>query len=393
MNDSGITEDDYSHALKVWEKFKCKNIGDYCDLYCRTDVLLLADVFENLRKKCLLHYKLDPAHYFTRPEMSWDALLKKTGVEIELLTQLIITDYDQYMFIERGIRGGISMSSKRFAKANNQMVSDYDLEKEKSYIMYLDANNLYGWAMSQALSTGGFEWVKDCNELEKTIINHSPDSDKGYILEVDLEYPYELHDTHNAYPLAPEKIKVKDEWLSEYQKKVRLNKSSEVAKLVPNLRKKERYIIHYRNLQLYVSLGMKLIKIHRALIFIQSAWIEPYISLNTELRKKATNNFEKDLFKLMNNSVFGKNIENLRKRVDVKLVRSWEDEKLRKLIASPSFNRAKIFDNNLTAIHMHKSYLMLNRPIFVGMSVLDLSKVLMDDFYYNKLKTQYGENI
>ena len=177
------------------------------------------------------------------------------------------------------------------------------------------------------------------------------------------------------------------------RKKVRLNKSSEVAKLVPNLRKKERYIIHYRNLQLYVSLGMKLTKIHRALIFNQSAWMEPYISLNTELRKKATNNFEKDLFKLMNNSVFGKNIENLRKRVDVKLVRSWEDEKLRKLIASPSFNRAKIFDNNLTAIHMHKSYLMLNRPIFVGMSVLDLSKVLMYDFYYNKLKTQYGENM
>ena len=165
-------------------------------------------------KKCLLHYKLDPAHYFTSPGMSWDALLKKTGVEIKLLT-----DYDQYMFIERGIRGEISMSSKQFAKANNPMVSDYDPEKEKGCIMYLDANNLYGTAMSQALPTGEFEWVKDCNELEKTIINHSPDSDKGYMLEVDLEYPYELHDTHNAYPLAPEKIKVKDEWLSEYQKK------------------------------------------------------------------------------------------------------------------------------------------------------------------------------
>ena len=388
LNDSGIAEEDYSHALKVWEKFKCKNIGDYYDLYCRTDVLLLADVFENFRKKCSLHYKLDPAHYFISPGMSWDALLKKTGVDIELLT-----DYDQYIFIERGIREGISMSSKRFAKANNPMVSDYDPEKEKSYVMYLDANNLYGWAMSQALPTGGFEWVKDCNELEITIISPSSDSDKGYILEVDLEYPHELHDTHNAYPLAPEMIKVKDEWLSEYQKKVRLNKSSEVAKLVPNLRDKERYIIHYRNLQLYVSLGMKLTKIHRALIFNQSAWMEPYIKLNTELRKNATNNFEKDLFKLMNNSVFGKNIENLRKRVDVKLVRSWEDEKLRKLIASPSFNRAKIFDNNLTAIHMHKSYLMLNRSIFVGMNVLDLSKVLMYDFYYNKLKTQYGENI
>ena len=207
-----------------------------------------------------------------------------------------------------------------------------------------------------------------------------------------MEYPYELHDKHNAYPLAPEKLKVEDDWLSEYQKKVKLNKSSEVVKLVPNLRNKEKYIVHYRNLQLYVSLGMKL-TIHRALIFNQSPWMEPYISLNTEFRKNATNNFEKDLFKLMNNSVFGKNIENLRKRVDVKLVRSWEEEKLRKLIASPSFNRAKIFDDGLAAIHMHKSYLKFDRPIFVGMSVLDLSKTLMYDFYYNKLKMQYGENV
>ena len=177
------------------------------------------------------------------------------------------------------------------------------------------------------------------------------------------------------------------------RKKVKLNKSSEVVKLVPNLRNKEKYIIHYRNLQLYVSLGMKLIKIHRALIFNQSPWMEPYIRLNTEFRKNATNNFENDSFKLMNNSVFGKNIENLRKRVDVKFIRSWEEEKLRKLIASPSFNSAKIFDNGLAAIHMHKSYLKFDRPIFVGMSVLDLSKALMYDFYYNKLKMQYGENV
>ena len=112
--------------------------------------------------------------------------------------------------------------------------------------------------------------------------------------------------------------------------------------------------------------------------------MKQYIGLNTELRKKATSNFEKDLYKLMNNSVFGKSIENLRKRVDLKLVRPWEEEKLRKLIASPSFNRANIFDDGLAAIHMHKSKLVLNRPIFDGMSVLDLSKTLMYDFYYNK---------
>ena len=136
---------------------------------------------------------------------------------------------------------------------------------------------------------------------------------------------------------------------------------------------------------------MKLKKIHRALCFEQSPWMEPYIRMNTELRKQATSAFEKDLYKLMNNSVFGKTMENLRKRVNVKLVRSHEEDKLRRLIASPSFARANIFDDDLAAIEVHKSRLVLNRPVYVGMSILDLSKTLMYDFYYGQLKNQYGE--
>ena len=164
-----------------------------------------------------------------------------------------------------------------------------------------------------------------------------------------------------------------------------------VEKLVPNLRNKDRYVLHYRNLQLYTSLGMRLTKVHRALRFDQSPWMGPYIRMNTELRKDATSDFEKDLYELMNNSVFGKTMENLRKQVDVKLVRSHED-KLRRLIASPAFARANIFDDDLAAIQVHKSNQVLNRPVYVGMSILDLSKHLMDDFYYNQLKTQYGES-
>ena len=167
---------------------------------------------------------------------------------------------------------------------------------------------------------------------------------------------------------------------------------TEVEKLVPNLRNKDRYVLHYRNLQLYTSLGMRLTKVHRTLRFDQSLWIKPYSRINTELRKKATSDFEKDLYKLMNNSVFGKTMENLRKRVDVKLVRSHEEDKLRRLIASPAFARANIFDDDLAAISVHISNLVLNRPMYVGMNVLDLSKHLMYDFYYNQLKAQYGES-
>ena len=331
------------------------------------------------RPRTLLH---QPGHFMGRPS-------KKTGVELELLT-----DYNQHLFIERGMRGGTSMVSKRHAKANNPLVDGYDPEKPSSHILYLDANNLYGWAMSQPLPTGAFRWEEDCEQLAKTIVDHPADDPEGFIVEVELEYPEDLHNAHNAYPLAPERMVVQKKWISEDQHSL-LGVGvapTEVEKLVPNLRNKDCYVLHYRNLQLYTSLGMRLTKVHRALWFDQSPWMEPYIRINTELRKKATNDFGKDdLDKLMNNSVFGKTMENLRKLVDVKLVRFNEEEKLRRLIASPAFAQANIIDDDLAAIHVHKSNLVLNRLVYVGMNILDLSKHLMYDFYYNQLKKQYGE--
>ena len=392
LNNENISTEDYEHAKKVWNTFNCQNLGHYHDLYLRTDVLLLADVFENFRTTCLKHYELDPAHYYTSPGLSWDALLKKTEVQLELLT-----DYDMFLFIEKGLRGGISQVSKRHFKPNNPLIPDYNPNDKTSYITYLDANNLYGWAMSQSLPTGNFQWV---NADKITIESIPSDSPTGYILEVDLEYPGKLHDIHNDYPLAPESIIVQDKWLSPYQRQVLgKNKKSEqikltkIKKLLLTLKDKFKYIVHYRNLQLYLSLGMRLVKIHRVLAFDQSPWMEPYIRMNTDLRKEAKSDFEKDLYKLMNNSVFGKTMENLRKRVNIKLIRSNEETRLRKLIAAPSFARHKIFSNDLAGIHMYQDKLYLNRPVYVGMCILDLSKHLMYDFYYNEMKKQYGDNM
>ena len=177
----------------MWEEFNCKTLGDYHDLYLKTDITLLADVFQTFRKTCMGAYGLDPLHYYTSPGLSWDSLLKYSEAQLELLT-----DTDMHLFIEKGMRGGISMVSKRYAKANNPL-TDYDPEKENNYIMYYDANNLYGWAMSQPLPYSGFKWVKKWQERPG----------KGYILEVDLEYPKHLHKLHNGYPLAPEKLAVK----------------------------------------------------------------------------------------------------------------------------------------------------------------------------------------
>ena len=297
LSQEGITDDDYQHAQEVWTTFDCQTIGDYHDLYLRTDVLLLADVFENFRRTAMATYGLDPAHYYTLPGYSWDALLKCTYIELDQ-----ITEANMYLFIEKGLRGGISMVSHRHAIANNPSMENYDPEQPTSFLQYLDANNLYGWAMSQPMPTGGFQWVNYTDQILETptAANH------GYILEVDLDYPAALHREHNDYPLAPDKMTVSKDQMSPYQQKLveELSITSfETEKLVPNLMNKSRYVLHYRNLQLYLSLGMQLTKVHKVLKFNQSPWMQPYIAKNTELRKLAKNDFEKDFFKLMNNAV------------------------------------------------------------------------------------------
>ena len=331
LNDEGISDDDYQHAVNVWNTFRCKSIREYHDLYLKSDVLLLADVSENFRKTCLHHYNLDPAHYYTSPGLAWDACLKETGQELQLLH-----DYDMLMMFERGIRGGISHISKRYAEANNKYMKDYDPDEESTYIQYRDANNLYGWAMSQSLPTHGFKWMKDLtidSVIDLLDKKRNPEVKKGYIFEVDLEYPTELWKSHNDYPLAPEKMIVNG-----------------VEKLICHFKPRKNYILHYRNLRQYVEMGLKLTAVHRGISFNQSSWMEPYIRKNTELRKTAANSFEKDFFKLMNNSVFGKTIENIRKRQNIFLVD--DRKKAVKLTSRPNFERATIFDRNLIAVHM-----------------------------------------
>ena len=381
LSDSNISEEDYEHAKKVWEVFQCEGLGDYHDVYLLSDVLQLADVFQNFRKMCQDYYGLDPAHFYTAPGLSWSALFKQTQAELELLT-----DYDQHLFIEKGIRGGICGASKRYARANNPLVPGYDALKPKNYIFYLDANNLYGWAMAQHLPMRDFKWspIKD----EEFYMQVAKDAKMGYVLEVDLEYPAFLHNLHNDYPLAPEAIEVPESWLSPWQKEVCPNYTP-YKKLALTLRDKEKYVVHYRNLQFYLKHGMRLKKIHRVLQFTQEPWMEPYIMFNTKKRTAAKNDFEKNLFKLMNNSVFGKTMENIRKRVDVKLVRT--EEEARKFVAEPGYSSHKILEGGLAAIHMHKSKLLLNKPVYVGFSVLELSKLLMYEFYYEHLKPLYGE--
>ena len=359
LNDENISPEDYTHAQNVWDHFDGKTMRDYHDLYLKSDVLLLADVFENFRDLCLENYKLDPAYYYTAPGLFYDACLKKTKINLELLT-----DPTMHLMIENGIRGGISMITHRHSVANNKYMKNYNPSKESKYIMYLDANNLYGYAMSQPLPTDGFRWM-DSSELDSW-------TSTPCILEVDLEYPTELHDLHNEYPLAAERLTI-----------------GRVEKLVPNLNDKTNYVIHHETLKLYISLGLKITKIHKGITFNESPWLAKYIRMNTALRTKATSNFEKDFFKLANNSVFGKTMENVRNRVDIRLVNSLE--KVSKLACKPNYQSHTIFSEDLVAVHMKRTNLVLNKPIYLGMSILDISKNLMYNFHYNYIKPKYED--
>ena len=192
LNDEDICDSDYQHAIKVWNKFNCKTICDYHNLYLKSEVLLLADVFENFRKTGLKHYSLDTTHYFKSPGLAWDACLKEARQELELLH-----DYDMLMMFEKGNRGGITHISKRYAEANNKYMSDFNPNKPSTFIQY-------GCAKSQRLPTHGFKWLKDLtveSNATKELLSQRL-SNTGYIFEVHREYPKKLWDQHNDYPLA-----------------------------------------------------------------------------------------------------------------------------------------------------------------------------------------------
>ena len=276
--------------------------------------------------------------------------------------------------VEEGIRGGICQSIYRYAKANNKYMKNYNINEESSYIQYLDANNLYGWAMSKKLPVNGFKWL-DSNKINKEFIKKYYENDKKrYILEVDVKYPKELHDFHSYLPFLPERMEI-----------------SKCKKLVCNLYDQKKYVVHIKSLKQALNHGLKLKKIHRVIEFNQKAWLKPYINMNTELRKLARNDFEKYLFKFMNNSVFGKTMENIRKHRDIKLVTT--NKKRSKLVSEPNFHAMNLISENLSIIEMKKTKINMNKSIYLGLSILEISKILMYEFWYDYVKPKYNDNV
>ena len=312
---------------------------------------------------------LEPCHYFSSPELSWDAMLKITGIQLEKIHNI-----DVLLFLEKGMRGGVPYISKRYSKSD-----------ENTKIMYWDMNNLYGTVMSfNCLPYGGFKFLSEKEINVSDLASISENSLVGYILEVDLEYCKELHDLHNDYSLCPEKIEVSNDMLSKYCTDTADWYGIKVGGVkiwIPNLGGRVKYVVHYENLKYYLSLGIKLIKIRRILSYKQSNWLKSYVDFNTKKRQERLDEFNKNLYKLLNNCIYGKSIENQRKRMNVKLI---NDKKVyQRCVNKPNFISQKIFDKNFVAVHCSKRVLILNKPIYVGFCIWELSKLLMYQFHYN----------
>jgi hypothetical protein len=398
-----ISEEDYQHAQKVWKTFNMTTFQDYHDLYLKTDILLLADVMENYRGVTLISHQLDPLHFLTAPSLSFNAALKRTQVELQLMT-----DMDMINFFQRGIRGGLSYICKRRSVSNvPSMGASFDPSKPKQEILYVDANNLYGFAMSQPMPTGNFQWIspeefkstelQDLGTFQQTL-DRLNDSPVNYVLEVDAYFPDELHDYMSDFPFLPENM---------------VPPGGKTQKLINHLGDRKKYILSYEMLLLAREQGVRFPTIHRVLKYNQSYWLKPYIELNTRLRMDSKNTFEQEYYKLLNNSVYGKFLEDVSKYVNFELFTTNNSIKYKRLhLKKPYLIKRKMVykrcpnheedpeteecqdeDGCVVGMERKRLRVLLNKPTYIGFKVLELSKLVMYQFFYHVLKPVFGNRL
>jgi len=381
-------EEDYETMKKVYEKFGCKNYGEYHDIYLWTDTLMLCDVFQNYSEIAYRIYGLDPSWFISSPALSWHSMLKtmddefkKGNIETDKIE--LVTDYEVYKMFQKQKKGGFSFIGKRLEEANNEyMLGYYDETKEKRYIVYLDANNLYSCGMVKKLPYGNFRFVEMCHE---EIMKLNDESKEGCVIECDIEFPDEIHDKLKQFVPAPEIMKVNSEWLRPYQKEVGVGKIHS-EKLIAHLYKHENYVLNYRNYQILFNLGCVL-TIKKVLKFSQCEFMKAYVDINTRMRSLAKSEFEKTFYKLMNNSVYGKTMQSNLLKKDIRLT---DDENT--LLKWRSFGTLKYvwhddtYFNGVHIVEMQKKEHIINSPEYIGFQVMDISKCVMYDFHYNVMQ-------
>ena len=362
---------------EIIKKFNIENGEELTQLYLKSDVILLADVFEKFIKISVEEYGRNPLYCVSLPGYTWQCGMKYTDINLQTLQ-----NKDMILLLENNIRGGISsVMGDRYVKS----------DKNKK-ILYIDANNLYGWAMSESLP---YDEIKlDTNIELEDILNTPDDNHNGFFIEVDLIYPDNIKQKTKNFPFAPENRKKIPDNFNDYMKEIKPDIYTSTKKLICDWSDKKNYLIHYRMLKFYIRHGMIIDKVHNVISFKQSKWLEKYISFNTQKRNKAKNDFEKDFYKLLINAFYGKTMENVRNRLKIKFIKKDDYREITKQQSKLTFNGIHKSYKNFDSYTFKQNEVLLDKPTYLGFSVLELSKLLMYETYYDKLQPYFGqENI
>ncbi|XP_045187034.2 uncharacterized protein LOC123544936 [Mercenaria mercenaria] len=389
IKDTHLTDEEYRHVERLWTSFQMSDINCYITQYLKTRCLLFADVVEDFRQVLMHDFSLDPMHYYSLPGYSFDCCLYRSEVTLELMT-----DEDMHNTVLQALRGGVTVvGSPRICSANSPGLPDFDPDSPVSRILFLDFNSLYPSCMiDYPLPIYGFRYLTEFDIDRLNIMDIPKDSDKGYIFVVDLEYPEELHDRDDGYPMCPENAVITKDMLSPYTHQLAEKcgiKLKDDRKLCQTFHDKTRYATHYLTLQHYLSHGMVLKRIHRVIEFTQSRWLEEFMTYTCTKRKEATNEFDAILYKGIANQCFGKTIENQKKRINVRICTN--AKQLERLVRKPTFAAARVFSPDLAAVQLFNRKVLLNKPISVGFTILEVSKLRMFQFYHDFLLQAFPE--
>ena len=370
-------DEEIQRTMDIIERFNIKNGEELTEIYLKSDVLLLACVFEKFIELSINQYDINPLYCVSLPGYTWHCGMKYTDINLQTLQ-----DKDMILLIESNIRGGIS----------SVMGDRYVRSDENKKILYVDANNLYGHSMSQYLP---YDEIKFDNTVKlEDIINTPDDNDIGYFVEVDLKYPDNIKQKTKNFPFASVNKKINPDNYNDYMKEIKPDTYIHSTKLICDWSDKKNYLTHYKMLKFYIRHGMIVDKVHNIISFRQSRWLEKYISFNTQKRNKAKNDFEKDFYKLLNNAFYGKTMENVRNRLKIKFIKKDDHKEIIKQQSKLTFNGIHKSYENCDSYTFKQNEVLMDKPIYLGFTVLELSKLLMYETYYDKLQPYFRqENI
>ena len=371
-------QDEINRTNEIIKLFNIKNARELTELYNKADIILLADIFEKFLKVSKIEFGINPLYHISLPGTTWSNGLKYTKIKLEL-----IKNVDLFQMFESGIRGGLSgVFGNRYIESDNNTV-----------ILHVDMNNLYGFAMLFHPPTGNFQiYEKDSitESFINKVLNTHDCSNTGYVLIVDLIYPDNIKYKSKNFPFCPENKTINPDIYTEYMKEHEPQPHRATSKLICDQTNKEYYIVHYRNLKFYLRMGMIIKKVHRIVSFDQSPWLAKYIDYNTQKRAKADSDFMKDYHKNLICSFFGKTMEDVRNRIKVEFVKNTDERKILKYQSRLDFNGIHKSYQDYDTYTFKSNVVKMEKPIYLGFSILELSKLLMYETYYDKLQNYFG---